>query len=300
MAELGAQMADLGAQMGGSSVQVRMLRRNSLSLNGLNINASVKPDGTFEFPSIPSGSYTLLAISNRGNRGRAVKQPLEVGSSNIEGINLSIDPGPSISGRVHFEGDALPDPAPQLTARLSSREPIPGVSAPPPAKVGADGAFRFDDVNPDRYNVSINTPQGYYVKSMRAGNVDVLTSGVDLTTGAANLTIEFGANPPQVGGSVVNSEAAQPAPAVTVVLIPQEKERQGQSYFYSSTTSDQYGNFNFTRVTPGEYKIFAWEDVPSNMWYDPEFMKAYDTKGEPVSAKEGSPVNLKLTMIPAK
>ena len=299
MAELGAVMADLGAQMGGSNVQVRLAPRN-MNLNGLNINASVKADGTFEFPSVPAGSYTLMAISNRGNRGRAVRQSLEVGSSNIEGINLSIDPGPVVSGRVHFEGDAPPDPAPKLSVRLTPREPTPGINSAPPANVGADGAFRFDDVNPDHYNVTINTPQGYYVKSMRAGNVDALTAGLDLTSGAGSLAIEFGSNPPQVGGSVVNSEAAQPAPAVTVVLIPQEKERQGQNYFYQSTTTDQYGNFNFTRVTPGDYKVFAWEDVPSNIWYDPEFMKAYDTKGEPVSAKEGSPVNLKLTMIPAK
>ncbi len=300
MAELGAVMADLGAQMGGSTVQVRLVTRNSLNANGTTLNASVKADGSFEFPSVPAGSYTLIAISNRGNRGRAVKQPLEVGSSDIEGLKLSIDPGPSVSGRVHFEGDALPDPAPRLTVRLTPRESTPGIAATPPATVAADGSFRFDDVNPDHYNVTINTPQGYYVKSLRAGNVDVLTYGLDLSTGAGSLAVEFGGNPPQVTGSVVNADAAQPAPAVTVVLIPQEKERQGQNYFYSSITSDQYGNFSFTRVTPGEYKVYAWEDVQTNIWYDPDFMKLYESKGEPVSAKEGSPVTVKLTMIPAK
>jgi hypothetical protein len=103
-----------------------------------------------------------------------------------------------------------------------------------------------------------------------------------------------------VGGTVVNAETSQPATAVTVVLIPREKERQDQSYFYSTTNTDQYGNFTFNRVTPGDYQVYAWEDVQYGQWFDPEWMKTYEGKGEMLTAKEGSPVNVKLTMIPAK
>jgi 5-hydroxyisourate hydrolase-like protein (transthyretin family) len=99
---------------------------------------------------------------------------------------------------------------------------------------------------------------------------------------------------------VLNSETGQPAAAVTVVLMPREKERQGESYFYSTTSTDQYGSFSFPRVTPGEYQVYAWEDVEFGQWFDPEWIKTYDGKGESLEAKEGSPVNLKLTMIPAK
>jgi hypothetical protein len=123
---------------------------------------------------------------------------------------------------------------------------------------------------------------------------------VDLTAGAASLDILLGTNPPVVGGQVMNSATQQPAAAVTVVLMPREKERQGEIYFYSTTNSDQYGNFSFTRVTPGEYQVYAWEDVQYGQWFDPEWMKSYEGKGESLTAKEGSPVNVKLTMIPAK
>jgi len=148
--------------------------------------------------------------------------------------------------------------------------------------------------------VNINTPQGLYLKSVRSGDNDVMVSGLDLANGAAPLDILMGVNPPQVGGSVVNAETGQPAVAVTVVLMPREKERQDQSYFYSTTNSDQYGNFTFNRVTPGEYQAYAWEDVQFGQWFDPEWMKPYEGKGETLTAKEGSPVTLKLTMIPAK
>jgi hypothetical protein len=127
-----------------------------------------------------------------------------------------------------------------------------------------------------------------------------MTAGLDLTSGAATLDVLIGLNPPQVTGSVVNEATEQPATAVTVVLIPREKERQNQGYFYQTTNSDQYGNFTFTRVTPGDYEVYAWEDVQYGQWFDPEWMKAYGGKGETITAQEGSPVNVKLTMIPAK
>ncbi len=281
-------------------IQLRLQPRNSLNPNGLTTNTQVKLDGNFEFPSVAPGTYYLIAINNQGGRqgAHATRQALDVGSTNIEGVNVSINPGADVTGRVRYDGDA-PQPLPALTVRLIPREPM-GMPAPQPVKVQDDGSFRIEDVNLEAYNVNINTPQGLYLKSVRSGNNDVLVSGLDLTNGAGALDILMGLNPPQVGGTVVNAETSQPATAVTVVLIPREKERQDQTYFYSSTNTDQYGNFTFGRVTPGEYRAYAWEDVQYGQWFDPEWMKTYDGKGENLTAKEGSPANVKLTMIPAK
>ena len=281
-------------------IQLRLQPRNSLTPNGMVTATAVKVDGNFEFPSVAPGSYTLIAINNQGGRqgAHAARQPIDVGNTNIEGVNISINPGANVNGHVRYDGDP-PQPLPSLTVRLMPREPM-GMPAPQPAKVDDDGNFHFDDINPEAYNVSINTPQGLYLKSLRAGTNDVLVNGLDLANGSASLDVLMGLNPPTVGGSVVNAETSQPATAVTVVLIPREKERQDQSYFYSTTNSDQYGNFTFNRVTPGEYSVYAWEDVQYGQWFDPEWMKAYDGKGQTFTAQEGSPVNLKLTMIPAK
>jgi protocatechuate 3,4-dioxygenase beta subunit len=294
------QLANLANNVNGR-IQLRMQPRNSLNPNGLNTNAPVKGDGSFEFPSVAPGSYYLIAIANQGGRNgaHAARQAVDVGESNVEGVNLAINPGADVTGHVHYDGDA-PTPLPSLTVRLSPREQTLGVPAPPAAKVDADGSFHFDDVNLENYNVNINTPQGLYLKSVRSGTNDVLVSGLDLANGSASLDILLGLNPPQVGGSVVNAESGQPAVAVTVVLMPREKERQDLTYFYSTATSDQYGNFNFDRVTPGDYQVYAWEDVQFGQWFDPEWMKPYLGKGETLTAKEGSPVNVKLTMIPAK
>ncbi len=282
-------------------IQLRLQPRNSLNPNGLTVNTQVKADGTFTFPSVGPGSYNLIAVANVGGRNgaHAARQPLDVGSNNIDGVTISINPGADVTGHVRYDGDP-PNPLPSLTVRLTMRENNLGVPAPQPAKVDADGSFHFDEVNLDQYNVNINTPQGLYLKSVRAGTVDAMVSGLDLTSGAAPLDILLGTNPPQVTGSVAIADSGQPAVAVTVVLMPREKERQNQTYFYSSTNTDQYGNFTFGRVTPGDYAVYAFEDVQYGMWFDPEFMKPYDGKGETLTAKEGVPVTVKLNMIPAK
>jgi protocatechuate 3,4-dioxygenase beta subunit len=283
-------------------IQLRLQPRNSLTPNGMNLmNTVVRADGNFEFPTVPPGSYNLIAVNNQSGRSgaHAVKQPLEVGDTNLEGVSIAINPGAEVTGHVRYDGDP-PSPLPSLTVRLTAREMNVGVPPPPPAKVEDDGSFHFDNINLDVYTVNINTPQGLYLKAVRSGNYDVIISGLDLSNGAAPLDILMGLNPPQVAGQVVNAETGQPAVAVTVVLMPGEKERQGQIYFYSTTNTDQYGNFTFNRVTPGEYQVYAWEDVQYGQWFDPDWMKAYEGKGESLTAKEGSPVNLKLTMIPAK
>lgn len=282
-------------------IQLRLQPRGPfLGLMGMMNNTQVKVDGTFEFPSVPPGAYYLLATSAQAGRGQhGARQAIDVGNNNIEGINLAINPGVTVTGHVRYDGDAS-QPLTSLTIRLTPRELGVNMANPQPAKVDANGDFRFEDVNPDNYTVNVNTPPKLYLKSLRAASADVMVSGLDLSNGAATLDILLGTNPPQVGGSVVNSATGQAAVGVTVVLMPREKERQGESYFYSTTNTDQQGNFTFSRVTPGDYQVYAWEDVSYGQWFDPEFMKAYEGKGESLSAQEGSPANVKLTMIPAK
>jgi hypothetical protein len=274
-----------------------------LNPNGMTVNAPVRPDGNFEFPSVAPGPYYLIAIGNQPGRNgaRAVRESIDVGNNNVEGVSLAINPGVDVTGHVRYDGDPPQPLPPLLNIRLTARDTSLGIPVPPAAKVGDDGNFRLEDVTADLYSVNVNgIPPTLYLKSLTAGNRDVLVSGIDLANGSANLDILLGVNPPQVGGSVVNAETGQPAPAVTVVLMPREKERQELAYFYSTTNTDQHGNFTFSRVTPGDYAVYAWEDVQYGQWFDAEWMKPYQGKGETLSAKEGSPVNVKLTMIPAR
>src|SRR5262249_35348026 len=143
-------------------------------------------------------------------------------------------------------------------------------------------------------------PDGMYVKAMRAGELDLLAEGLDLSKGtAASLEILIGQHAPVVTGSVQDPNTGQPAPGATVVLIPQEKERRDQDTYYRQIATDQHGAYTMKNVPPGEYKVFAWEDLEPGAYMDPDFMKPIEGKGESVSLRESDQKTVPLTMIPA-
>ena len=105
--------------------------------------------------------------------------------------------------------------------------------------------------------------------------MDILASGLDLTAGAPPpLEIILSPRAAAVTGTVQNTKTGNAAPGATVVLIPQEKERRDQQNYYKMIMSDQLGAFSLTGVPPGEYKLYAWEDIEAGAYMDPDVLKA--------------------------
>jgi hypothetical protein len=257
-------------------------------------------DGTFAFPSVAPGSYNLVAMSNNGNMHHEVTLPIEVGNANVEGITLTINPGVTVSGHIRVDGETT-DAIPSFQVHLNSWGTTFFSNPPQPGKADASNNFSFDDVNPEHFEVSVTPlPGTLYLKSIRAGNIDVLANGLDLTAGGgASLDVVIGVNAPRITGTVQDPTTQQPAIGATVVLIPQEKERGEVSLFYRTANTDANGNFTMARVNPGEYKVYAWEEVENGAWFDPDFLKPVESKGSPVSVREGTPGSVQLTLIPA-
>ena len=61
--------------------------------------------------------------------------------------------------------------------------------------------------------------------------------------------------------------------------------------------TDQVGAFSLAGVPPGEYKAYAWEDIESGAWMDPDVLKLVDGKGESVTLREGDQKSLPLKLI---
>jgi hypothetical protein len=98
---------------------------------------------------------------------------------------------------------------------------------------------------------------------------------------------------------VQNPNTQQGAPGATVVLIPQEQERRDQTTFYRTIGTDQSGNFTIKNVVPGEYRIYAWEDIEPGAYYDPDFIKPLEANGEKVSIAENGNQSVQLKLIPS-
>ncbi len=285
---------------GSHNVQVILSARNPVGAGGeTGRGAQTLPDGSFEFAHVVPGTYHLVAVASAGAEAYSARIALQVGSGNIEGLAIVIPPPITVTGQVKIEGG---DTASLSLIRVAT-QPFDGMNTVfgpmPESLVKPDGAFQFTGLSAERYRIVVSgLPEGFYVKSIRAADVDVQMSGLDLTSGAAApLAILLSPNAGQLTGSVVNSNTMKPAGAMTVVLIPQEKERRSREGFYRTTLSDSAGNFAFQSIVPGEYKVFSWDEIPYGAWMDPAFLTTQEALGESVSISEGSRKSIHINVI---
>jgi hypothetical protein len=278
-----------------------MLPRAAIGIMGGLRSYSSDPRGGFDIRGVGPGSYSLYATVNEDGKIYSARMPVDVGGSNIEDLNVTIGPGTEVEGAVRVEGEARKDLS-NVYVQLQPRE-TGGVymGGMPNARLKNDNTFRLTDVSADVFNLVLTgLPDGCYLKSIRSGEADLLAGGLDINKGAPRpVEIVVSPNAAVVSGAVRNPATGQPAPGVTVVLIPQEAERRERAQDYKMATTDQNGAYTMKNVVPGQYRAFAWEDVEPGAWMDPDVLKPVEEKGEAVAAGESEQKTVDLVMIPA-
>jgi hypothetical protein len=276
---------------------VRLIPRGSSFsfLGGAQMAQIIHPEGDFEFRGITPGSYVMLIDLQENGRHRSVRQALEVGNGGLEGVTIAIPPTASLEGQVRVDGQSETNLG-ILTVQLQFREPIP--LGTPATHVKPDGSFSIEDITPDSYDVSISgLPPGYYLRSASVSGQDALESGLTVTGGTAKLDLVVSPAGGQVDG-VVADDKQQPAKAATVVLIP-DAARQSRLSLFKTVGTDQNGHYSIQGIAPGDYSLYAFEDLPSGAFQDPDFMKPYQKSAQTLTVREGGHESKQLQQIPA-
>ena len=143
----------------------------------------------------------------------------------------------------------------------------------------------------------ITRERPFYVKSIRSGNQDVLRNG--FTVAAAErieLEVILGSDGGRVNGVVADADN-KPVAGATVVLIPNDPALRARLDFIKDSVTDQSGHFELKNAAPGEYKIFAWDDIEPGSWFDPDVVLRVEAKGEPVTVKAKDLATVTLQVI---
>jgi len=264
--------------------------------------AMVDANGNFEIRGVTPGSYNLIAAMLVDRTMLSTRIPLEVGSNNIENLSITIPAPVNLTGRVRIDGQpdataatALANVQVMLRPREAGQR-FGGANAP--AKLQPDGTFAMTNLSAERYRFSFaNIPDGYYVKSARVADQEVLLTGLDLSRGVA-LPVEITLRP-NAGSAegVVQNDQSQPAAAVTVVLVPQEPERRESALHYKTATTDDAGHFLLKNLDPGQYKVYAWTEIENGVYMDADFMRQYENTGESITVKEGATEKVQPRLI---
>lgn len=257
-------------------------------------------NGDYEMTGLAPGAYLVRAILLANGNTSTSTLRVEVGTRDLENVNLTLSPGVPITGHLRVEGQTS-ESLSGVQISLVTRSDSADLSGSYAAKLNADGSLHIADVSPGPYDVHVfPLPSGFYVKSIRSGDTDVRHDGIDVAGAPARLEIVLSPKAGQLTGTVKDPATGQPAADAQVVLIPRSPARGPLFDVYKVELSDHAGRFSFHNLAPGEYKVFAWEDIEMGAYMDPEFMKPVESKGEAVTIREGTDTSVQVQLIPAE
>ena len=256
----------------------------------------VKKDGTFDLAGVAPGSYSLQAMVANGGEEHSVTQSIEVGDADVDGLQLVISKGFSVSGHVRWDGTPghIEDNL-YLLGRVDGQSAVAGGYA----RVDRDGSFTWNQLSDSAMRINVGGLENNgYVKAADYGGVDVLEQGFTPRAGS-NATLEFtlSAQGAQVEGTATD-ENGLPAVGVWVVLVPDAKHKDRHD-LYRKERTDQHGAYKISQIAPGDYSLYSWDEVEEGAWEDPDFMRPFEEKkqGEKVIVQERDDKSYPITVI---
>lgn len=293
-----AQTLHIKGRVGATSLvrtvpmMLSLIPRDGLDSSTPQVDTVVGAKGDFQLNGVVPGSYVLHAgCTMPDGKSYSGRMPIEVRDSDVEGIELELRPPGTLRGRVIIEdkGDLR---GATLYAWIRGETGVTFFGSDS-AQVKADLTFEINDVSMGAYKVELRGyPDNFYLKSIRIGDQDVTETGFDVMQDApGELTVVLSPNAGVVEGSA--------APGAKVTLIPDGKHRSSKLR-YKIVDTNQKGLFVIKGVAPGEYKIYAWEDIEEGAYEDPDFMKAYEPYGKTVIVKERGRETVELKAIPER
>jgi hypothetical protein len=260
-------------------------------------NRNINEQGIFEIRGVVPGSYDLVANLNDRNNRMSARVPVDVGNSDVQNVTLVLSPPLALAGRLVIEGTQSSTTNQDVQRMRVTLRPNGGGQAASP--VQADGTFTLQVMGQDEYRLAVTgMPRNAYVKAARLGATDVLNEGLRLDRPPnGQLDILVSPNAGTVDGTASNDKQ-EPSINVSVVLVPDAAHRQ-RSDLYRTISTDALGHFHLEGVAPGDYKAFAWEDVETGAWQDPDFIRLYEERGKPIRVSENGQVSIELRLIPA-
>jgi len=280
--------------------------------HGMFTAAEVGKDGTFEVPHLAPGSYSLIATTETGSSRQVAHRKVEVADTDMDGLRLVPLPCAIVRGRVHVSGKGPKIDLSLLFVHLQKSNGEDDVSdaltftadgsmaSPGTARVKADGSFELKNVLPGTYSVEVTgdakAMNDSFVESVTAGTKDVTESGLSVGGGTIAIDVADSLESGALEGSVTNDKNEPVANAV-VVAVPESRFRK-QGNRYQRVTTDQAGRFSMRGLRPGEYKLFAWEVMEEDEFFDPEYLKSYEDRGTAIHLEKSAHKTAPLKVIP--
>jgi hypothetical protein len=286
-------------------------------------------NGRFVFRDVTPGQYSLQARAavrrpdaearGGGPAGRGggpvppnqiaqilwASSDIAVSGRDIGDVQLVLQPGMTVSGRIEFRGSSAAAPSPaNVRVTLSPRGQPAGFGGPMPvAVVDEFGRFTMTGVPPGRYSVSAGVNVGG-----RGGGASSGGSTVSWTLSAAlvdgrdaldfplevaphenvrDAVVTFVDRTQDISGRIQDA-AGRPTADFTIIVFPSDSRYWlPRARRIAATRPGTDGSFSVRGVPAGDYRLTAVTDVEPGEWFDPNFLSQLVSASIPLTLREG-------------
>lgn len=318
------------------------------SISGTNGIFGTPPDaeGKFTFSNVAPGPIRIVARGRRGGPDDAKVPPiingmmmtsggargneplatspgetlfgvvdLELRGQDLTGLNIALQPGGVLAGRLIFDSGGAPAPADLTKIAMSVSQPggsymsssggvtignsIGSVSA---AAVRADGSFEIKDIGPTTYVLNCQLPQDlaaiWKMRSAIIDGRDLLDTLVDGKPGVTTKDVAVTLSDKRTSlAGVLQTAAGQPAAEYYVIAFPTDRAlwRVGSRRMQSTRPATD-GRFAFNDLPAGEYFIAALTDLDPADWQSASQLEQSAAASIKVTLAEGEQKTQNLTL----
>jgi hypothetical protein len=263
---------------------------------------AVSLDFAIEARGVAPGSYDLAPFYIDGTTFYTGRTRIDIGDTDLEKVTAHVTPNIEVTGRVSVKDNLAYDKWRPIQIQLRSRDvPVPLTVRSGTAVFQPDGTFSIRDVVEGRYQLYLGATPGtipgdLYISGIRQGGADLQDEGtLEVRPGMQPVEITLSTGAGKIEGSVESALGGVPARA-DVVLVPPLHRRKNVMY-YDRATIDANGRFSFSGIAPGEYKVFAFEQLSDGAELNPEFIARYETLGLGVTVTASTTREIRLRLL---
>jgi hypothetical protein len=248
-------------------------------------------DSRFTIWWVPPGTYRLSAqcTDASGQALRSLSLPIDVASSNVDGIELPVIHPFEVHGRIEIEPGAD-----NIEHESCGREHKISFGSQE-ADIGGDCAFTVSNMHQAPYRITLSGfPETVYVKSIWAGLKEFRGATLDLRSGPppTALLITIGTRAGEISGVVKDDKGH----AITAMVGVFYEDEFGSLLKHTAWT-DQDGSYSIQGVAPGKYKLLAFNKDDWGPFSDGDALPLYEGPIRQISVGEGETLCLNLTLL---
>ncbi len=223
----------------GAPIEFAYVRSDVMNDSGEGESSQTRADGSFEHRGFSPNTEVTLVASKDGMEQTRVG-PLTIGAADLEGIEITMDPGASIKGEV-----VDPKGNPMLNIHVSAQ----GDAASSSGDTDAYGRFTIGGLGPGVYTLSMYD-YGQEGASTRIENVQRVTVPKAGTVDGIRLVFK-----PEQGPVIAGRVMDRRRNPIAGVQVSAHGEDGLASW--GNTRSDADGRFELTGLKPGRHRVMA-------------------------------------------